>query len=241
MDEDDLEAKPTPRRTGSPSAKATIQAAAHRKLAVVEARGGQPDFGYNEREAAKLDLPARKRLTKLENQGVGVGGELMLHMPLAPGDLIGMELRDTVKDPNMITASAQVDRLRLTEEAGALDIALDATDTIQPQNSFEKMLAHQLSALHVLAMRQMGKAERWCDFASPDNEYNDNQAANVEAARCTNAAAKAAQVFQQGLLTLQRLRCGGKQQVNVVHQYVQVNDGGQAAVAQTVDTSLTPS
>ncbi len=37
------------------------------------------------------------------------------------------------------------------------------------------------------------------------------------------------QVFQEGLLTLQRIRTGGKQ--TVVVQHVQVSDGGQAVIA----------
>jgi len=38
--------------------------------------------------------------------------------------------------------------------------------------------------------------------------------------------------FQQGMLTLQRLRTGGQQQVLVQHQYLtNVADGGQAIVA----------
>ena len=40
--------------------------------------------------------------------------------------------------------------------------------------------------------------------------------------------------FQQGLLTLQRLRTGGQQVVTV--QHVQVNEGGQAVVAGKVRT-----
>jgi len=39
--------------------------------------------------------------------------------------------------------------------------------------------------------------------------------------------------FQQGLLTLQRLRTGGQQVVTV--QHVQVNEGGQAVVAGSVE------
>ena len=37
--------------------------------------------------------------------------------------------------------------------------------------------------------------------------------------------------FQDGLLTLERIRRGGKQTVKVVHQHVAVGPGGQAVVA----------
>jgi hypothetical protein len=43
------------------------------------------------------------------------------------------------------------------------------------------------------------------------------------------------QTFQQGMLTLQKLRTGGQQQVVVQHQYVtKVEDGGQAVIAPKV-------
>jgi hypothetical protein len=40
--------------------------------------------------------------------------------------------------------------------------------------------------------------------------------------------------FQTGLLTLQKLRMGGRQEVHVIRQEVQVNEGGQALIAGTV-------
>ena len=40
---------------------------------------------------------------------------------------------DTVADPDYVTASASRERLELANEAGSLDLALDATDTIQGQ------------------------------------------------------------------------------------------------------------
>jgi len=51
----------------------------------------------------------------------------------------------------------------------------------------------------------------------------------IEMARLSNAAARAMQVYQEGILTLQKLRTGGKQ--TVVVQHVQVSEGGQAVIA----------
>jgi hypothetical protein len=42
-------------------------------------------------------------------------------------------------------------------------------------------------------------------------------------------------VYQDGLVTLQRWRTGGRQEVVV--QHVQVNEGGQAVVAGTIKAS----
>src|SRR5262249_31604023 len=65
-------------------------------------------------------------------------------------------------------------------------------------------------------------------FAKPISE-----AANVRACRLAGAISRMSAVYQQGLLTLQRKRTGGNQQVTVkhIHQQVNVTQGGQAVVA----------
>jgi hypothetical protein len=40
--------------------------------------------------------------------------------------------------------------------------------------------------------------------------------------------------FQTGMVTLQKLRTGGRQEVHVIRQEVQVNEGGQAVIAGTI-------
>jgi hypothetical protein len=50
----------------------------------------------------------------------------------------------------------------------------------------------------------------------------------VEACRLTNSAARLMSVFQDGLLTLQKLRTGGNQTVTV--QHVNVESGAQAVI-----------
>jgi hypothetical protein len=55
----------------------------------------------------------------------------------------------------------------------------------------------------------------------------------VEQARMANAAARMMQVCQEALLTIQRMRVGGRQTVLV--QHVQVSDGGKAVVAANVN------
>jgi hypothetical protein len=47
---------------------------------------------------------------------------------------------DTVAHPDYVTAEASRDRLALANQAGSLSLALDAADTIQAQDSLEKML-----------------------------------------------------------------------------------------------------
>jgi hypothetical protein len=55
----------------------------------------------------------------------------------------------------------------------------------------------------------------------------------VEEARLANAGARMMQVFHEGLLTLQKLKNGGRQ--TMIVQHVQVSDGGNALVAATVN------
>src|SRR5262249_56854876 len=77
------------------------------------------------------------------------------------GELVDIENRwdnaldavNTVADPDYVTASASRERLELASEAGSLDLALDAADTIQAQDSLEKMLVHQMAVLHRGMMR----------------------------------------------------------------------------------------
>jgi len=76
------------------------------------------------------------------------------------------------------------------------------------------LLAHQLVAVFKQAMELMAWARGQPDAAAR--------------ARCVNAAARCMTVYQQGLLTLQKLRKGGHQRISV--QYVNVSEGSQAVI-----------
>ena len=45
------------------------------------------------------------------------------------------------------------DRLALANLAGVLELALDASDTVAPKNSLEKMLVHQMAVIHRQTMK----------------------------------------------------------------------------------------
>ena len=74
-----------------------------------------------------------------------------------------------------------------------------------------------------------------------DLTAGEREAANVRACRLAGAISRMSAVFQQGMLTLQRKRTGGNQQVTVkhIHQQVNVTEGGQAVVAGDKVTSRT--
>ena len=162
---------------------------------------------------------------------VGTGGELI------PASIMGensraLELADTVRDSNYITVDASRDRLELANEAGALETALDAAESIGAGNSLEKMLAHQLAAAHRSAMKMSAEMNRRVDYLA-NVRGEEQERANIQTTRLASATARVMSTFQQGLLTLQRLRTGGQQVVTV--QHVQVNEGGQAVVAGSVE------
>jgi len=137
-------------------------------------------------------------------------------------DLTKAVLFDTLEHPNMISVNASEDRLEVALQAGVLESAVDAAETVQAGktvqagNSLEKMLAHQMAAAHQTAMKLVARGLN--ERLSP-----------VESARLTNAAARLMQVYQEALLTLHKIRHGGKQVVVV--QHVEVSGGGQAVIA----------
>jgi hypothetical protein len=148
---------------------------------------------------------------------VGTGGELVLVGEQAV-DFPGVV--DTVQNPDKTTQRASMERINLAEEAGAFELSFDMAETIQARDSIEKALAHQMAAAHVHAMKLLAESEK--------------QRLPVERARLANTAARLMTAYQDGAATLAKLRSGGKQQVTVVHQHVQVA-GGQVAVTGAIE------
>jgi hypothetical protein len=131
---------------------------------------------------------------------------------------------DTLSDPNTISVSAAEDRAGAAIRANVLNPALDAVLTAQASNSLEKMLCHQLAAVHMAGMDLLGRAvEKAVDLPLMDR------------ARVAAAAARMFDTYNTGCLTLQKLKTGGKQHVVVQYQQqVNVAPGGKAMVAGRV-------
>ena len=91
------------------------------------------------------------------------------------------------------------------------------------------MLAHEMAVAHRLSLHMAEQATRLVDRHESWGKIN--QAHSVEACRLANASARLMGSFQDGMLTLDKIRRGGKQTVKVVHQHVAVGSGGQAVVA----------
>src|SRR5256886_5378444 len=178
------------------------------------------------RLADEMLAQARTKQLPSTRTEIGAGGELI------DREKVGSHLVDTVAHPDCVTAEASTDRLALASQAGSLGLALDAADTIQAQDSLEKMLVHQMAVLHRGMMRATVRMDEELDAAGVI-DANKREAANVRACRLAGAISRMSATYQQGLLTLQRKRTGGNQHVTVkhIHQQVNVTEGGQAVVA----------
>jgi hypothetical protein len=143
-------------RKPSPVAERILKAAEATKAATVAIAHGDSLGPIDRRRAETLEAESRPPLEQGQVEGTGAGGELSLRVGLENWQ--DRELRDTVKQPDCVTATATVERLRQASAAGCLDTALDAADTVKPKNSLERMLSHQLAAAHNAAMRLTGLA-----------------------------------------------------------------------------------
>lgn len=170
---------------------------------------------------AALLAKAREKLPDPER---GTGGELIQQRGAST------YLLNTLDYPDFIAADASSQRLNLAKEAGALALGVDTADTIQAANSAEKMLAHELAAAHSGAMKLLGQLTNM--MMLQDTAVRTDDGANLRVTRLAGAASRLMMAYQQGLVTLDRLRAGGKQ--TIIVQHVQVNEGGQAVVAGKV-------
>lgn len=184
-------------------------------------------------------MAERVRASAPEYQSdIGAGGELIPTSRLCENSR-AIQFYDTVAAPDYVSVDASRDRLELANAAGALESGLDLADTIGAQNSAEKMLAHQMAAVHRTSMTMLAqvnrRVERMDSIFLDRLTMDDLQRLNVETCRLAGTVTRMMNTYQQGLLTLQKLRTGGQQQVTVQHQYVtKVEDGGQAIVAGEV-------
>ncbi|MET0529951.1 MAG: hypothetical protein ABW003_16725 [Microvirga sp.] len=146
-------------------------------------------------------------------------------------------IKNTVDEPNYITADASRDRIQLAFEAGALETGLDLSESIGAANSLEKMMAHQLAATHRASMKLVQQLTLCIERMDQPYNAEAQERANVQGTRLAGAVARMQGSFQSGMVTLQKMRSGGRQEVKVthVHQAVQVNEGGQAVVAGNLE------
>ena len=134
-------------------------------------------------------------------------------VPLANGEAIPTDaqrfLYDTLTVPDLASVEASFQKDTASGSTGTRrgghGSGCFCLYSSQAKNSPEKMLAHQLAAVHRVVMDHMaGQAKR------------------------LNAVARCMSAYQQGLLTLRKLRQDGHQRISV--QYVNVREGSQAVI-----------
>lgn len=185
--------------------------------------------------AEPLERDAAALMMLPEAPEVGPGGEVINTQPLPEGHAVALEprhdgarwiVRDTLsKGATRVAEDASERRadLLLQPSFNALPLAIDAAESIGAANSLEKMLAHQMAVAHEASLRLMNRA-----LAYEAGGRSMREGDSVEACRLTNAAARLMSVFQDAMLTLQRVRTGGNQTVTV--QHVNVAAGAQAVI-----------
>lgn len=136
-------------------------------------------------------------------------------------------MRETLaQHPDQIALEASHNRLGLLmdDRLDVLALGIDAAASADSANSLEKMLAHQLALAHKSSFEMVAKAMEFAQMG----DRGFGQSASVETARLMNAATRMMNTYQQGLLTLNKLRKGGSQTITI--QHVHVADGGQAVI-----------
>ena len=207
---DNIENEETHESLTTKATRKQNQAARKRTIAA-----DQGFYGYIDcREAELLEREASELLTVDRPPKIS-SGEVVTRKHSGETFKPGI-IRDTLKDGGRVAIDASIDRtdLMLKSNFNIVALAVDAADSIKAENSLEKMLAHQMALCHKAAFELMDKSL--------------SQRDTVEQVRLSNAAARLMATFQQGLLTIQRLRNNGNQTVTV--QHVHVEPGGQAVI-----------
>jgi hypothetical protein len=204
------------------------EAIRHDMLADMAERDGETHTAILERGHAKrAPAEAEPHLARLGETGrlLEGAGEIAVLDKGPQGMTLHPNICTVLEYPNSIAVEASQRRMELATQAEALEPALDAAVAGQAANSLDRMLLHQMGTAHVHAMK--------CFEMSMTPHLPP-----VEQTRYLNAAARMMDGYQNGMLVLHRLRAGGKQTVTVkhvvVHQQVQVNEGGRAVIAGTV-------
>ena len=186
---------------------------------------GSPDPIAALAEADRLDAQAAV-LLKPAGAPTLSGGEVVA-MPDDTGPV--WEIANTLREPDSAAIEASIKRTELlcSKHTDLVALAMDTAASVKAGNSPEKMLAHQLAALHVLTMKA---AHRALEFEKREDRYGGGfqQADAIEFGRLANAVGRLSGSFQEGMLTLQRLKTGGRQTVTVRH--VTVEAGANAVI-----------
>jgi hypothetical protein len=164
-------------------------------------------------ESLEYTVEAAKQMSAslteyVPNVQIGAGGEVV--------EQSNLQMVNTLSNPTLTAMDASSHRTDLITAIGGsvAAMALDVAETVQASNSLEKMLAHQMAAIHDAGMRAMQRANITQDTA--------------QATKLINASTRCFDTFQRAAVTLDRLR--GKQEQRILVQHVNVGLGAQAMI-----------
>jgi hypothetical protein len=189
------------------------------------------------RDANKIEAEADALLVIESDPQIALGEAVPPVAVDGAGRSRSLAIRDTLENPDQVALDASAERtdLLLRDSIDVIALAIDAADSIDADNSLEKMLSHQMAAAHKASFEIMDKALTL--LAKIDGTTNPKlvQLLSTEATRLMNASARMMQSYQQGMTTLQKIRSGGNQTMTV--QHVNVSDGGQAVIGNLAGAS----
>lgn len=163
----------------------------------------------------------------VEHQDISILGEAVppIHYGDTPARVMAV---NTLKNPKTANLEASNDRIDLLSgnRYNIAAMGLDAAESIQADNSLEKMLAHQMAMCHQSAFKLMDQALELVEKVHPSNQ--NAQQITTEQVRLMNCSVRFMETFQKGMLTLHKIRTGGNQTMTV--QHVHVESGGQAVI-----------
>ena len=171
--------------------------------------------------AEEMEREAQAMLIPEQSLQAGLGGEIV--PPIERG-LFGLE--SVLKEPDLLNLGASEQRANLLERNGVLELGIETAHDAQANGSIQKMISHQMAAMHARAMTLVAESEECRD---PDI-----------AIKKARASARMVDAFSRAALTLDRLQRGGGQTIQV--QYMQVNAmvGDASGKMQNINSTNAP-
>ena len=201
--------------------------------------GWQEEKAFRKGEADRLFKASEELMLPAQPVEVLPCGEVKTD-PNSQDNAHALELLE--EPPTQLAMDASHRRQDLLTDIGldTLELGLEGCQSLKASNSLEKMLIHQMAACHQLSMEGMQQLRDLMTVITKEvigrpqllKSYMDTLH------KMTNCNARLMDVYQKGMLALEKTRKGGQQTVKVVHvnQAVQINEGAQAVVAGNMDT-----
>jgi len=185
----------------------------------------------------KWEKEAEEKLKLKDTPVIGTGGELIPNND-SPEYLW---LKDTVQDPNTTALYASIQRQCLAKSADVSELALDLAETIQANNSIEKIFAHEVAISYSLGMKSAAKANEYLEFKvfSRDMDQYKDTVQLTAATKLMNASNRSMETGLKIFQTLERMKGKGQQTITVVHQHLHQHvhiEGEEGSMRKKGDT-----